>query len=81
MCWPGNCTGAPWNRRNLYLPDSLPKAITEPEKVIAPTNAPMNSSSRLPAGISSPLPTMPKAHGSATAATAMKTAARPISCG
>ena len=25
-------TGAPWNRRNLYLPDSLPKAITEPRR-------------------------------------------------
>ncbi len=81
------------------MPESLPKAITEPEKVIAPMAAPRNSSSRLPAGMggrtsASPttmppgtcaakvtsrgLGTMPKAHGSATAATAMNTAARPI---
>jgi hypothetical protein len=46
-----NCTGAPWNRRNLYLPDSLPKAITEPLKVMAPMAAPRNSSSRLPPGM------------------------------
>jgi hypothetical protein len=32
MCWPWKPTGAPWNSRNLYLPDSLPKAITEPRK-------------------------------------------------
>ena len=31
-----NVTGAPWKTRNLYLPESLPKAITEPLKVIAP---------------------------------------------
>ncbi|MNV87937.1 hypothetical protein D3C71_1820990 [compost metagenome] len=48
QCWPVNCTGAPWNRRNLYLPDSLPNAITEPLKVMAPIAAPRNSSSRLP---------------------------------
>ncbi len=47
-CWPLNTTGAPWNRRNLYLPESLPKAITEPLKVMAPMAAPRNSSSRLP---------------------------------
>ena len=51
MCWPLNCTGAPWNRRNLYLPESLPKAMTEPLKVMAPMAAPRNSSSRLPAGM------------------------------
>ncbi len=80
MCWPANCTGAPWNRRNLYLPDSLPKAITEPEKVMAPTKVPMNSSTRLPSGSTlSSASVMPKAAGSATAATAMQTAARPIS--
>ena len=33
------------------MPESLPKAITEPLKVIAPMAAPRNSSSRLPAGI------------------------------
>ena len=35
----------------LPSPASLPKAMTEPENVIAPTNVPMNSSTRLPAGI------------------------------
>ncbi len=78
MCWPGNTTGAPWNSRNLYLPDSLPNAMTEPENVMAPTKVPMNSSKRLPVGISMPAGTMPKACGSATTATAMATAARPI---
>ena len=68
----------------MYLPESLPKAITEPLKVIAPIAAPRNSSSRLPVGIGSTAPpavgraTMPKAYGSTTAATAMNTAARPI---
>ena len=78
LCWPANCTGAPWNSRNLYLPESLPNAITEPLKVIAPIAAPRNSSSRLPSGIAAPGGTMPNAYGSATAATAMNTAARPI---
>ena len=78
-CWPLNTTGAPWNRRNLYLPDSLPKAITEPEKVMAPMAAPRNSSRRLPAGIGSAIEaTIPSDCGSATAAMAMNTAARPI---
>src|SRR3984885_3453872 len=49
-CWPEYTTGAPWNSRNLYLPDSLPNAITEPENVSAPTNVPINSSMRLPYG-------------------------------
>src|SRR3954470_15673441 len=71
MCWPAKLTGAPWNRRNLYLPDNLPNAITEPEKVIAPTKVPMNSSMRLPNGSASPTAAMPKACGSDTAATAM----------
>ena len=77
-CWPAKVTGAPWNRRNLYLPESLPKAMTEPEKVMAPTKVPMNSSMRLPTGMGSPWPTMLKAQGSATQAMAMNTAARPI---
>jgi hypothetical protein len=34
----------------LYLPDSLPKAMTEPLKVMAPMAAPSASSSRLPVG-------------------------------
>ena len=81
MCWPEKVTGAPWNKRNLYLPLSLPKAITEPLKVMAPMAAPRNNSSRLPAGMSAvprPLATIWKASGSAMAATAMNTAARPI---
>src|SRR5580692_8417428 len=49
-CCPAYTTGAPWKSRNLYLPDSLPNAITEPENVIAPTNVPMKSSMRLPYG-------------------------------
>ncbi|MCY1224179.1 hypothetical protein D9M72_363250 [compost metagenome] len=78
ICWPANATGAPWNSRNLYLPDSLPKAMTEPEKVMAPTKVPMNSSKRLPVGMGMPAGATPKACGSATTATAMATAARPI---
>src|SRR5476649_1390291 len=79
ICWPAKLTGAPWNKRNLYLPDSLPKAITDPEKVMAPTKVPMNNSMRLPKGSASPTAAMPKACGSDTAATAMQTAANPIS--
>ncbi len=60
------------------MPDSLPNAITEPLKVIAPIAAPRKSSKRLPVGIGWPFSVMPKADGSATAATAMNTAARPI---
>ncbi|MNE03260.1 hypothetical protein D3C80_957550 [compost metagenome] len=61
------------------MPESLPKAITEPEKVIAPMAAPRNSSRRLPAGIGSVIAaTMPSDCGSTTAAMAMNTAARPI---
>ena len=74
-----NTTGAPWKSRNLLPPDSLPQAMTEPVKVMAPMNTPSASSMRLPPGISwLPLAAMPKAAGSATAATAMATAARPI---
>ena len=61
------------------MPDSLPNAITEPLKVIAPIAAPRNSSSRLPRGIGSPLAARcRRPPGSATAAMAMNTAARPI---
>ena len=77
-CWPANTTGAPWNSRNLYLPESLPKAMTDPENVIAPTKVPMKSSSRLPTGSGWPGAARPKAWGSPTIATAMATAARPI---
>ena len=76
-CWPLKTTGALENSRNfLPRPASLPNAMTEPEKVIAPTNVPMNSSTRLPAGIGS---AMLKARGLLTTATAMSTAARPTS--
>ena len=81
MCCPAKTTGAPWNKRNLKLPDNLPNAITEPLKVIAPMAAPRNNSNRLPTGISSvpvPGPVIPNAAGSTTAATAMNTAAKPI---
>jgi len=61
------------------VPLNLPKAMTEPEKVIAPMAAPRNSSSRLPAGIGSPrCSSCSSACGSSTAATAMNTAASPI---
>ena len=61
------------------MPESLPKAITDPLKVIAPIAAPNASSSRLPPGIGSPMrSTIANACGSETAETAMKTAARPI---
>ena len=71
-------TGAPWNRRNLYLPESLPKAITEPLKVMAPMAEPRNSSILLPKGMSPPFSARLKAQGSSTTAKAMHTAARPI---
>jgi len=54
----------------------LPKAITLPENVIAPTKLPMKSSKRLPPGKGS---CSPKAAGLLTTATAMSTAAMPTS--
>ncbi len=60
------------------MPESLPKAMTEPVNVIAPMKAPSASSTRLPPGIAPPFSVIANAHGSATAATAMKTAAKPI---
>ncbi len=77
QCWPGNTIGAEENRRNfLPSPASLPKAITEPEKVIAPTKVPMKSSSLLPVGSGA---ATPKAPGLFTAAIAISTAAMPTS--
>ena len=76
MCCPANTTGALLNNRHLIRPYSLPKAMTDPENVIAPTKLPMNSSRRLPRGIGTG---MPKATGLLTAATAMSTADRPTS--
>ena len=71
MCWPANTTGA-----LRILPDSLPKAMTEPENVIAPMNVPMKSSSRLPDGIGT---WSPNAAGSWIAEIAISTAASPTS--
>ena len=79
MCWPEKLTGAPWNNLNLYLPDNLPKAITEPEKVIAPTKVPINNSTRFPIGIKPPASVKLNAQGSDTTATAIQTAAKPMS--
>ena len=62
------------------MPESLPKAITEPLKVIAPIDRAEEQLEPV-AGRGSraaALAAMPKAYGSATAATAMNTAARPI---
>ncbi len=76
-CWPLKTTGALENSRNFFPRlASLPKAMTEPEKVIAPTNVPMNSSTRLPRGIGNG---MLNAFGLLTTAHAMRTAARPTS--
>ena len=66
-----NTTGAPLNKRNLYLPESLPNAMTEPENVIAPTNVPMNSSTDCRKGSDVRGGASPNAEGSATAANAM----------
>ena len=71
MCWPLNTIGA-----LFILPESFPNAMTEPENVIAPTNVPMNSSSLLPSGIGSAIPS---AAGLLTAAMAISTAAMPTS--
>src|SRR6266568_3224333 len=50
-CCPLYITGALEKRRNIFpRPASLPKAITLPENVIAPTKLPMKSSKRLPRG-------------------------------
>jgi hypothetical protein len=70
-CWPGKAIGAP-----LMRPDNLPKAMTEPENVIAPIKVPMKSSSLLPVGITAG---RPSDTGLLTAATAISTAARPTS--
>ena len=45
-CWPGKVIGAP-----LMMPWSLPKAMIEPVKVIAPIAVPMLISTRLPTSI------------------------------
>ena len=60
MMWrPGNMIGLP-----LMRPDSLRKAMTEPEKVIAPMATPRPNSTRLTGRISLvTLSRMPKAPG------------------
>ncbi len=70
-CWPLNTIGAPDIR-----PDSLAKAITEPENVMAPMKVPRKSSSLLPVGITAG---RPNDCGLCTADTAISTAAMPTS--
>ncbi len=75
MTWrAGRMIGAP-----LILPLSLAKAMTEPEKVIAPIAAPSVISIRLTVRMLPSAPRMPKASGLRKAATATSTAARPTS--
>ena len=70
-CWPLNVMGEP-----DIIPWSFKKAIIDPEKVIAPTAAPIDISIKLPSLM---LPGEPKlkASGFKKAAIATKTAARP----
>ena len=70
-CWPLNVIGEP-----DIIPWSFKKAIIEPEKVIAPTAAPIDISIKLPSLM---LPGDPKlkASGFKKAAIATNTAARP----
>ena len=70
-CWPLNVIGEP-----DIIPWSFKKAIIEPEKVIAPTAAPIDISIKLPSLISPGDPRL-KACGFKKAAIATKTAARP----
>jgi hypothetical protein len=72
-----NTTGALENKRKcLPRPASLPNAMTEPEKVSAPTKVPMKSSSRLPRGMGTGIW---NASGLCTTAIAISTAAIPTS--
>jgi hypothetical protein len=71
-CRAGSRIGAP-----LMLPLSLAKAITEPEKVIAPMATPRPISTRLSGSISPSAWRMPKAAGLRKAAAPTSTAARP----
>ena len=70
-CWPLKVIGEP-----DIIPLSFKKAIIEPEKVIAPTEAPIDISNKLPSLI---LPEKPrlKASGFKKADMATKTAASP----
>ena len=71
MCWPLNVIGAP-----DMIPLNFKKAIIEPEKVNAPTAAPMDISIKLANLISPTLPKL-KASGFKKADMATKTAAKP----
>ena len=57
-CWPGKVSGVP-----VMMPCSLPKAMTEPVKVIAPIAVPMLISMRLTALMLPSVSAMPKAAG------------------
>ena len=70
-CWPLNVIGEP-----DIIPWSFKKAIIEPEKVIAPTAAPIDISIKLPSLIFPGEP-KPKASGFKKAAIATNTAASP----
>ena len=71
ICWPGNVIGAP-----DIIPLNFRNAIIEPEKVIAPTAAPIDISIKLASFI---LPETPRlnASGFKKAEIATKTAAKP----
>ena len=71
MCWPGKVIGDP-----DIIPLSFKKAIIEPEKVIAPTAAPIDISIKLASLISPGKPRL-KASGFLNADIATKTAAKP----
>ena len=73
QCWPLKIKGAPF-----MIPCSLAKAISEPEKVIAPMPRPKDISTRLCVWIAPRVP-MRKASGAFSAAAATNTAARPTS--
>ena len=70
-CCPLNVIGEP-----DIIPLNFKKAIIEPEKVIAPTAAPIDISIRL-ANLISPIYPKPNASGFRKAAIATKTAAKP----
>ena len=71
MCWPGKVIGDP-----DIIPLSFKNAIIEPEKVIAPTAAPIDISIKLANLISPGTPRL-KASGFLNADIATKTAAKP----
>ena len=71
MCWPVKVIGDP-----DIIPLSFKKANNEPEKVIAPTAAPIDISIKLASFISPGTPRL-KASGFLNADIATKTAAKP----